>query len=102
MGLLCLRPSAEVGLSRVVNMLSVLVIMNEKYPNFVPRLYQPDIFDGQREHSDTDKKTIFIPLFCDEAGSLRVRIFRNLSCQVYRLEGKRTDETSEDSLDAFF
>ena len=101
-GLLCLRPAAEGGLSRIVNMVAVLEIMNEQYPGCVPRLYQPYFFDRQREHSDTDKKTIFTPLLCDEDGGLRVRVSRNLIYQGYKLEGKMIDATSETALDAFF
>ena len=101
-GLLCLRPAAEGGLSRIVNMAAVLEVMNEQYPGCVPRLYQPYFFDRQREHSDTDKKTIFTPLLCDEDGRLRVRVSRNLIYQGYKLEGKMIDATSEAALDAFF
>ena len=101
-GLLCLRPAAEVGLSRIVNMAAVLEVMNEQYPGCVPRLYQPYFFDRQREHSDTDKKTIFTPLLCDEKGRLRVRVSRNLIYQGYKLEGKIIDATGEAALDAFF
>ena len=101
-GLLCLRPAAEGGLSRIVNMVAVLEVMNEQYPGFVPRLYQPYFFDRQREHSDTDKNTIFTPLLCDEEGRLRVRVSRNLIYQGYKLEGKMIDATSEAALDAFF
>ena len=101
-GLLCLRPAAEGGLSRIVNMVAVLEVMNEQYPGCVPRLYQPYFFDRQREHSDTDKKTIFTPLLCDEDGRLRVRVSRNLIYQGYKLEGKMIDATRETALDAFF
>ena len=101
-GLLCLRPAAEGGLSRIVNMAAVLEIMNEQYPDFVARLYKPYFFDRQREHSDTDKKTIFTPLLCDEEGRLRVRVSRNLIYQGYKLEGKMIDAARETALDAFF
>ena len=101
-GLLCLRPAAEGGLSRIVNMVAVLEVMNEQYPSFVPRLYQPYFFDRQREHSDTDKNTICAPLLSDEEGRLRVRVSRNLIYQGYKLEGKKINATSEAALDAFF
>ncbi len=101
-GLLCLRPAAEGGLSRIVNMLAVLEVMFDKYPHFVSRLQQPYFFDRQREHSDTDKKTILTPLLCDEDGGVRVRVSRNLIYQGYKLEGKVVDENSEAALDAFF
>ena len=101
-GLLCLHPAAEGGLSRIVNMLAVLEVMNDQYPDLVPRLYQPYFFDRQREHSYTERKTIFTPLLCDQEGRLRVRVSRNLIYQGYHLEGKIIDKTSEAALDAFF
>ena len=100
--LLCLRPASEGGLSRIVNMLAVLEVMNDQYPDFVPRLRQPYFFDRQREHSDTDKNTIFTPLLCDEDGRLRVRVSRNLIYQGYKLEGRIIDDSGEAALNAFF
>ena len=67
---MCLHPAAEGGLNRIVNMVAVLEVMNYKYPDLVSRLYQPYFFDRQREHSETEKKTIFTPLLCDEDGRL--------------------------------
>lgn len=101
-GLLCLRPASEGGLSRIVNILAVLEIMNDKYPDLISRLYQPYFFDRQREHSDEDEKTIFTPLLCDERGGLRVRMSRNLIYQGYTLKNKSVDQTSEAALEAFF
>lgn len=101
-GLLCLRPAAEGGLSRIVNMLAVLEIMNDQYPHFVSRLRQPYFFDRQREHSDTEEKTIFTPLLCNEAEGLRVRVSRNLIYQGYNLAAKKIDSVGEAALDAFF
>ncbi len=101
-GLLCLRPASEGGLSRIVNMTAVLEVMNEKFPYLIPRLYKPYFFDRQCEHSNTDEKTISRPLLSNEEDGLRVRVSRNLIYQGYRLEGKRVDETGEAALDAFF
>ena len=101
-GLLCLRPAAEGGLSRIVNMSAVIEVMNAKFPNFVPRLSQPYFFDRQCEHSNKDEKTIFRPLLSNEEDGLRVRVSRNLIYQGYGLEGKRVDETGEAALDSFF
>ena len=101
-GLLCLRPAAEGGLSRIVNMVAVLKVMNNQYPDLVSRLYQPYFFDRQLEHSDKDAKTIFTPLLSHDEVSLRVRVSRNLIYQGYKLKGRVIDESSEAALDAFF
>jgi alpha-ketoglutarate-dependent taurine dioxygenase len=101
-GLLCLYPAAEGGLNRIVNMVAVLEVMNKQFPHLVSRLYQPYFFDRQREHSDTDEKTIYKPPLSYEDGHLRVRVSRNLIYQGYKLAGEVIDETSEAVLDAFF
>ena len=47
-GLLCLCPAARGGLSRIVNIVAVLDVMNKQFLDLVPRLYQPYFFDRQK------------------------------------------------------
>ena len=101
-GLLCLQPAAKGGLSRIVNMVSVMECMNEEYPRLVSRLFSPYFFDRQREHSVLDKRTIFTPILSEDADGLRVRVSRNLIYQGYKLQDTAIDQTSESALDAFF
>jgi hypothetical protein len=101
-GLLCLQPAATGGLSRIVNMVSVIKCMNERYPGLVSRLFLPYFFDRQREHSVMDNKTIFTPLLSKNEDGFRVRVSRNLIYQGYKLQDTAVDEISESALEAFF
>ena len=83
-------------------MLAVLEGMSYKFPDVVPRLYQPYFFDTQCEHADKDEKTIFRPLLSNEEGGLSVRVSRNLIYQGYRLVGEGIDGKSGVVLQAFF
>ena len=100
-GLLCLHPAKSGGLSRVVNMKSVLERMEMSHKALVPRLYKPFVFDRQREHADHDTKTLRNPILCIDDGDLRVRVSRNLIYQGYSLEGQSIDYEGEDALAAF-
>ena len=101
-GLFCLQPAMSGGLSRVVNMRSVLERMEMSHKALVPRLYKPFVFDRQREHADHDTKTLRNPILCKDDGDLRVRVSRNLIYQGYSLEDQSIDYEGEDALAAFF
>jgi alpha-ketoglutarate-dependent taurine dioxygenase len=101
-GLLCLHPAMEGGISRVVSMTAVHNRMAEEHPDLIGRLYEPYFFDRQREHADKDDATIHRPVLSAEDGALRVRVSRNLMYQGYRLAGKAVDPDSEASLAAWF
>ncbi len=101
-GLLCLKPAKEGGISRVVNMLAVVERMAKKHNGLLSRLYQPYFFDRQREHAPDDRKTLFNPILCEEPDGLRVRVSRNLIYQGYSLESRLVDDEGEASLEAFF
>ena len=101
-GLLCLKPAMEGGISRVVNMLAVLERMAKRHNDLLSRLYQPYFFDRQREHAPEDRKTLFNPILCEEPDGLRVRVSRNLIYQGYSLESRLVDDEGEASLEAFF
>lgn len=101
-GLLCLQTAAKGGLSRIVNMVSVIECMKERYPNLVSRLFSPYFFDRQNEHSVLDNKTISTPLLSKNEDGFRVRVSRNLIYQGYKLQDTIVDEISESALEAFF
>lgn len=101
-GLLCLHPAMEGGISRVVSMTAVHNRMAEAFPDLIERLYEPYFFDRQREHADDDTRTIHRPVLSLEDGGLRVRVSRNLIYQGYKLAGKAVDHRSEAALAAWF
>ncbi len=59
--LLCLRPAMEGGISSIVSFYSVYNEMLASHPDLVERLYQPYLFDRQREHAPDDAKLISHP-----------------------------------------
>lgn len=101
-GLLCLQPSMSGGLSRVVNMKSVLEKMEMSHKRLVPRLYKPFLFDRQKEHSDGATETLQNPILNCNGEDLRIRVSRNLIYQGYALQGESIDPEGEDALAAFF
>jgi alpha-ketoglutarate-dependent taurine dioxygenase len=101
-GLLCLHPAMDGGISRVVSMTAVHNRMAAEFPDLIGRLYEPYFFDRQREHADSDASTVHRPVLAAEAGGLRVRVSRNLIYQGYKLVGKAVDTTSEAAIAAWF
>ena len=101
-GLLCLQPAMEGGISRVVSMTAVHNRMAEQHPDLLERLYAPYFFDRQSEHADHEPRTIQRPILNDEDGAIRVRVSRNLIYQGYRIAGKMVDRESEAALAAWF
>jgi hypothetical protein len=101
-GLLCLQPSKSGGVSRVVNMKSVLEKMEISHKTLVQRLYRPFVFDRQKEHSDWDPETLQNPILNCNGDDLRIRVSRNLIYQGYALQGKSIDSEGEEALAALF
>ena len=101
-GLLCLQPSMTGGLSRVVNMKSVLEKMEISYKTLIQRLHRPFVFDRQKEHSDRDPETLQNPILNSNGGDFRVRVSRNLIYQGYALRGESIDAEGEEAIAAFF
>lgn len=101
-GLMCLHPAMEGGISRVVSMTAVHNRMRDEHSELLKRLYLPYFFDRQREHAEDDAKTIHRPVLNLEDGSLRVRVSRNLIYQGYKLAGRIVDRESEAALEAWF
>ena len=56
--LFCKNPAKEGGVSRFCSLYSIHNRMLEKYPQKLERLYQPMMFDRQKEHADGAPKTV--------------------------------------------
>lgn len=101
-GLLCLQPSMRGGVSRVINMKSVLEKMEISHKTLVQRLCRPFVFDRQKEHSDRDLETLQNPIVNCNGDDFRIRVSRNLIYQGYALQGESIDPEGEEALAAFF
>src|SRR5215471_6634824 len=79
-GLLCLHPAMEGGVSRIVSLVSAHNEIRRLRPEVLPRLYQPFYFDRQREHAPDDTMVAHHPIFEVDAGRLHGRLSRDPWC----------------------
>lgn len=73
-GLLCLQPARSGGISRVMSFHRAHNALLERYPEVLPRLYAPFVFDRQREHFAEDAMTIEAPVFVYDENKLSARL----------------------------
>ena len=98
-GLLCLHPAMEGGVSRIVSLASAHNEMRRQRPELLPRLYQPFCFDRQREHAPGDILVTRHPVFAVEGDRLLGRLSRFQVRNGQALAGEPLDAESEASLD---
>ncbi|HXJ84071.1 MAG TPA: TauD/TfdA family dioxygenase [Candidatus Methylomirabilis sp.] len=99
-GLLCLQPAMEGGVSRIVSLLAAHNVMLERHPDLLPRLYRSFIFDRQREHAPDDAMVIDHPLFELDGGRLTGRLSRFQVMNGQALAGVPLDAAGIAALDA--
>jgi hypothetical protein len=100
-GLLCLRPAPQGGLSRVVSFHAVHNRLLQQYPQHLPRLYEPFWFDRQREFFDGEQPVFAAPVF-DRAEELRARFSSHQINGGYALRGEAIDAAGQQALTALF
>jgi alpha-ketoglutarate-dependent taurine dioxygenase len=98
-GLLCLRPAMEGGISGVVSFYSVYNEMLKRHPVLVARLFKPYLFDRQREHAPDEPKVLSHPLFEYEDGRLVCRLSHRQVVNGYRLAGEEPDPEGLEALE---
>lgn len=105
--LLCVRPAREGGVSSIVSFYAVFNEMMKRHPDKLQRLFEPFVFDRQREHAPGAPRLISHPLAQYEAAgddpctAERV-VFRLSHFQVvngYRLAGCDMDAEGLDALE---
>jgi alpha-ketoglutarate-dependent taurine dioxygenase len=62
-GLLCLHPAQEGGVSRFVSLVTVHNRLRRGHAGLLPRLYRPFPWDRQAEHAPEDEKVAWQPVF---------------------------------------
>ena len=98
-GLLCLHPAMEGGVSRIVSLVSAHNEIRRRRPELLPRLYQPFYFDRQREHAPDDTMVTHHPIFKVDAGRLHGRVSRFQVRNGQALAGVPLDAEGEAALD---
>ena len=62
-GLYCINPAQEGGVSRFVSLLTVHNELRRRHPELLPQLYRAFPWDRQAEHAPDDRKTGAQPIF---------------------------------------
>jgi len=98
-GLLCVHPAMEGGVSRIVSLVSAHNEMRRRRRDLLARLYQPFYFDRQREHAPDDAMTTRHPIFEVDAERLHGRLSRFQVRNGQALAGVSLDAPGEAALD---
>ena len=99
-GLLCLSPAQEGGVSRFVSLVTVHEELKRRNPALVRRLYEPVPWDRQAEHTPDDAKVSRQPVFEPAARGLRCRYNQSLIENAEGLTGSRLDDEAREALQA--
>jgi len=99
-GLLCLMPAREGGISRFCSLYTIHNEMLRRHPRQLARLYRPFYYDRQAEHAPGDAKVSWAPCFRYENGRLRARFSPGLVRKGYALMETPLDAEAEDALAA--
>jgi alpha-ketoglutarate-dependent taurine dioxygenase len=99
-GLLCLMPAREGGISRFCSLYTVHNEMRRRHPRQLARLYRPFYYDRQAEHAPGAPKVAWAPCLRYEAGRLRARFSPALVRKGYALMETVIDAEGEDALAA--
>jgi len=98
-GLLCMHPAMEGGVSRIVSLPSAHNEMRRRRRDLLARLYQPFYFDRQREHAPDDVMVTRHPVFEVDADRLHARLSRFQVRNGQALAGVALDAPGEAALD---
>jgi len=99
-GLLCLMPAREGGISRFCSLYTVHNEMRRRYPRLLPRLYRPFYYDRQAEHSPADPKVSWTPCFAWRDGKLRARFSPSLVRRGHDLMASPLDPEGQEAIEA--
>ena len=98
-GLLCKYPAPEGGVSRFCSFYSIHNRLLEQHPKGLERLYQPMLFDRQKEHADTAPKTVWAPFFIWNGESLMARANVQLVRKGYQVANLEMDVVLSEALE---
>jgi alpha-ketoglutarate-dependent taurine dioxygenase len=99
-GLSCLNPAREGGVSRFVSLCTVHNELRRHHPALLPRLYQSFPWDRQAEHAPDDAKTSPRPIFQNDDGHLHARFNEKLIATGSELTGRPLDAEGQEALEA--
>lgn len=99
-GLYCINPALEGGVSRFVSLYTVHNELRRRHANLLPRLYRPFPWDKQAEHGPDDSKVGWQPIFEYDGHALVGRFNERLIEAGAELAGTPLDAEGKDALEA--
>lgn len=99
--LLCIRPALEGGVSSIVSFYTVFNEMLRLHPDKLARLFEPFMFDRQREHAPGEPRLISHPLAQVDGERLVFRLSHRHVVTGYRMTGHEMDAQTHDALETF-
>ena len=99
-GLYCINPAIEGGVSRFVSLCSVHNELRHRHRDLLPRLYRPFPWDRQAEHTPDDTKTARCPIFHYDGQTLLARCNEKLVNSGADLAGDPLDGEGQEALEA--
>jgi alpha-ketoglutarate-dependent taurine dioxygenase len=99
-GLYCINPALEGGVSRFVSFLTVHNELRRRHPDLLFRLYQPFPWDRQAEHAPGDSKNGMQPIFHYDGREFVGRFNERLIEAGAELACVPLDAPGKDALDA--
>jgi alpha-ketoglutarate-dependent taurine dioxygenase len=98
--LFCLQTAVEGGISGLISFETVYNLLLERYPDILPRLYQPFYYDRQREHAPDDVLTHQKPMIEYDGKTIAFNFSPRIIRQGYELAGVEMDAEARAALDA--
>ena len=99
-GLLCVRPAPNGGMSRVMSFYTAHNALRERHADVLPRLYQPFWFDRQREFHPGEPSTFSAPVFIRDGERLSARLSLHQIRGGYALRGETMDNETAAAVEA--
>jgi len=99
-GLLCVRPAREGGMSRVMSFATAHNTLRARHGEVLPRLYEPFWFDRQREFHPGEPETFSAPLFVRDGERLKARLSLHQIRGGYALKGGAMDNQTTAAVEA--
>lgn len=98
-GLLCLQPAKRGGVSRLMSFETTYNALLERHRDALARLYEPFLFDRQKEHHPDEPATIAEPIFV-EADGVKARLGLHQVRNGYEMSGEPMDTETARALAA--
>jgi alpha-ketoglutarate-dependent taurine dioxygenase len=100
-GLFCLESAPDGGISRFVSLVTAHNELARRFPDLLPRLYQPFAWDRQAEHAPDAPRVAYRPVYGhDGRGTLMARWYDDYVYNGYTLAGVGLDEAGREALQA--